>query len=263
MYNDILLGAVAGDTIGSAYEFAPTKDYDFELLPQEAEFTDDTVMTVAVAHWLMAGGSVADAMVHYGSIYPYPKGSYGLSFKQWLRDGGQKPYGSWGNGSAMRVTPVGWAFATMEETLKAARLTAEVSHNHPEGIKGAEAVAACVFMARTGSGKSEIREYVERQFGYDLGFTCDDIRPGYCFEESCQRSVPQSIVAFLDSTDFESAVRLAVSLGGDADTMGAITGGIAEAFYDGVPEHIAREVLLRLPNDLTEELRRFHCKYIF
>ena len=162
----------------------------------------------------------------------------------------------------MRVSPVGWAFDTLEETLEAAKQSAEVTHNHPEGIKGAQATAACIWMARMGKSKQEIKEYVERVFGYNLNRTCDEIRMTYQFDESCQGTVPESIIAFLESTDYESAIRLTVSLGGDADTMGAITGGIAEAFYGGVPEHIRKEVLKRLPNEFIEVMQRFYQTFV-
>ena len=167
-----------------------------------------------------------------------------------------------GNGSAMRVSPVGWAFDTLEETLEAAKQSAEITHNHPEGIKGAQATAACIFMARTGKSKQEIKEYVETKFGYDLSRTCNEIRPTYQFNESCQGTVPESIIAFLESTDFESAIRLTVSLGGDADTMGAITGAIAEAYYNVIPEHIKNEVLKRLPEEFINVLREFYNRFI-
>ena len=162
----------------------------------------------------------------------------------------------------MRVSPVGWAFNTLEETLEAAKQSAEITHNHPEGIKGAQATAACIFLARTGKSKEDIKEYIEKTFGYNLSRTCDEIRPTYKFDESCQGTVPESIIAFLDSTDFESAIRLTVSLGGDADTMGAITGGIAEAFYGGVPEQIRKEVLKRLPNEFIEVMQKFYQKFV-
>ena len=224
--NGILLGAIAGDVIGSYYEHFRTKNYNFELFRNRSKCTDDTKMTVAV-----------------------------------LSDN-PLPYNSWGNGSAMRVSPVGWAFDTLEETLEAAKQSAEVTHNHPEGIKGAQATAACIFLARTGKSKEEIRNYVEQTFGYDLHRTCDEIRPNYQFEVSCQKSVPESIIAFLESSDYESAIRLAVSMGGDADTMGAIAGGIAEAFYGGVPEHIKAEVINRLPDEFVQVMKRFYSRFV-
>ena len=255
-----LCGAMAGDMIGSFYEFNATKKTDFYLFTPFSSFTDDTVMTVANADWLMTGDSLMGIMQDYGNRYPHA--GYGGMFRNWLREEEPKPYNSFSNGSAMRVSPVGWAFDTLEETLEAAKRSAEVTHNHPEGIKGAQATAACIYLARTGKTKQEIKEYIEQTFGYNLNRTCDEIRPDYHFDVTCQGSVPESIIAFLESTDFENAVRLAVSLGGDADTMGAITGGIAEAFYGGVPKHIRKEVLKRLPNDFIGVMSKFYQKFV-
>ena len=183
-------------------------------------------------------------------------------FRGWLMSDNPQPYNSFGNGSAMRVSPVGWAFDSLEETLEKAKESAEVTHNHPEGIKGAQAVAACIYLARTGKSKQEIKEYIESTFGYDLSRSCEEIRPDYVFSETCQESVPESIIAFLDSTSFEDAIRLAVSLGGDADTMGAITGSIAEAYYKEIPEEIKKEVLERLPEEFIDVMERFHEKFV-
>lgn len=259
----LLLGAIAGDVIGSYYEHFRTKDYNFLLFRNRSICTDDTKMTVAVAKWLLetdrSSGSLVRLLQDFGRRYP---GGYGRAFLQWVLSDKPQPYNSWGNGSAMRVSPVGWAFDSLEETLEAAKQSAEVTHNHPEGIKGAQATAACVFMARTGKSKQEIKEYVEQSFGYDLSRTCDEIRPDYRFEVSCQKSVPESIIAFLESKDFESAVRLAVSLGGDADTMGAIAGGIAEAYYGEVSELIKEEVLSRMPEEFIEVMQRFYQKFV-
>ena len=257
----LLYGAISGDIIGSKYEFFPHKNTDFPLFSNEySDYTDDTVMTVANADWLLTNDKLWVIMQDYGNRYP--TAGYGGMFKIWLREEDPKPYNSFGNGSAMRVSPVGWAFDTLEETLEAAKRSAEVTHNHPEGIKGAQATAACIFMARTGKSKQEIKEYIEKEFGYNLNRTCDEIRIDYSFDESCQGTVPESIIAFLESTDFESAIRLTVSLGGDADTMGAITGGIAEAFYGGVPNHIRKEVLKRLPNEFIDVMQRFYHKFV-
>lgn len=253
--NTILLGAIAGDVIGSIYEARPTKQFDFELFRGYSTFTDDTVLTLAVADWLLSRGNLTDTLQKYGLQYVYA--GYGSSFRKWMISNDPQPYNSWGNGSAMRVGPVGWFFETLEETLVAAKESAEVTHNHPEGIKGAQAVAACIYLARTGKSKQEIKDYVISKFGYDLDRTCAEIRPNYQFDVSCQGSVPEAIMAFLDSSDFESAIRLAVSLGGDSDTQGCIAGSIAEAFYGGVPEPIAAEVLKRLPKELTDVLMRF------
>lgn len=255
-----LCGAIAGDIIGSIYEWNRTKETDFHLFTLSSKFTDDTVMTVANADWLLTGDSLLGIMQDYGNRYPHA--GYGGMFRSWLREDEPKPYNSFGNGSAMRVSPVGWAFDTLEDTLDAAKRSAEVTHNHPEGIKGAQATSACIFMARTGKSKQEIKEYVEKTFGYNLNRTCDEIRPTYHFDVTCQGSVPESIIAFLESTDFESAIRLAVSLGGDADTIGAITGGIAEAYYGGVPEHIRKEVLKRLPNEIIDVMQKFYQKFV-
>ena len=216
-------------------------------------------MTVANADWLLTGDSLLGIMQDYGHSY---QANYGGWFQSWLREENPQPYGSWGNGSAMRVSPIGWAFDTLEETLDTAKRSAEVTHNHPEGIKGAQATAACIYLARTGKSKQEIKEYVETTFGYNLNRTCDDIRPTYHFNESCQSTVPESIIAFLESTDYESAIRLTISLGGDADTMGAITGGIAEAYYKEIPQYIVYEVLKRLPNEFIDIMQKFYEKFV-
>ena len=260
MEKKLILGAIAGDIIGSVYEFNTCKSIDFSLFYDASRYTDDTVMTIANADWLFTGDSLLGIMQDYGNRYPYV--GYGGMFKSWLMEYEPKPYNSFGNGSAMRVSPVGWAFDTLEETLEVAKQSAGITHNHPEGIKGAQATATCIFMARSGKSKKEIKEYIELKFGYNLSRTCNEIRPTYIFDETCQGSVPESIIAFLESTDFESAIRLAVSLGGDADTMGAITGGIAEAYYGGVPEHIREEVLKRLPDEFIEVMQKFYQKFV-
>lgn len=255
-----MLGAIIGDTVGSIYEFDNIKTTDFPLFSERSEFTDDSVMSVAVADWLLRDKShshkeLEASMVRFANQYRNPIGGYGGSFYRWLFSGRErKPYNSWGNGSAMRVSAVGWAFDTMEETLRVAELSASITHNHSEGIKGAQATVAAIFMGRTGKTKAEIKEYVETHFGYDLSRTCEEIRPGYSFQESCQGTVPEAIIAFLDSTDFESAIRLAVSLGGDSDTLACITGGIAEAYYKEIPEEIVRQMWQRLPDDFREIL---------
>lgn len=260
MKHKILLGAIAGDVIGSVYEFNPVLQKDFELITRYSWFTDDTVMTIANADWLVSGDSLLGIMQEYGN--KYRGAGYGGMFYNWLVSRDPQPYNSFGNGSAMRVSPVGWAFNTLEETLAAAKQSAEVTHNHPEGIKGAQATAACIFLARTGKSKGEIKEYVEKTFGYNLSRTCDEIRPTYKFDETCQGTVPESIIAFLESVDFEDSIRLAVSLGGDADTMGAITGAIAEAYYKEIPEYIVTEVMKRLPDEFKKVMERFYKGYI-
>ena len=258
----ILLGAIAGDTIGSIYEFDPVKNYDFTLLDEQMEYTDDSILTLAVAEWLMDDPThspiiLQERLRYWGNKYRNPKGSYGNRFYKWLLDSNPQPYQSWGNGSAMRVSAVGFACETLDEVLNVAKLSAEITHNHPEGIKGAQAVAAAIFMAQNGKTKEEIRQYISNTFHYDLNFTCKDIHEDYGFEDSYQKTVPQSIVAFLDSKNFEDAIRLTISLGGDADTMGAITGSIALAYYHEMPKEIRDFVMAKLPGDLMEVLKRF------
>ena len=259
-----MIGAILGDMIGAPYEFdRGKKTKEFPLFSSGSEFTDDSVMTVAVAEALMNTGgktdekikaAVAASMQKWGGRYP--DAGYGGMFYQWLHTKHPKPYGSFGNGSAMRVSAAGWLYDTLEETRHMAGLTAEVTHNHPEGIKGAEAAASAIFLARTGGSKEEIRDYIIREFGYDLSRTCDEIRPGYHHVETCQETVPEAITAFLEGTDFEDVIRTAVSLGGDCDTLTCIAGGIAEAFY-GVPEELAAECRKRLPDDMCKVLDRF------
>ena len=254
-----MTGAIAGDIIGSVYEFDNIKTTDFPLFTNESDYTDDTIMTVAVADWLLNGGDLAKVMQRYGREYPYPTGGYGGRFSGWLREKDPLPYNSWGNGSAMRVSAVGWMFDSLEKTLEVAKETAVVTHNHPEGIKGAQATAAAIYLARTGKSKQDIKLYIETTFSYDLGRTCDEIRPFYRFNESCQGTVPEAIIAFLDSSDFENAIRLAVSLGGDSDTLACITGGIAEAFY-GIPEDIEKQVSDKLPGTFQKVIKEFKNK---
>ena len=256
----MLLGAVAGDVIGSVYEAHPVKSIDFRLFCDASRFTDDTVMTVAHCDWLLNGGDLSRVMQGYGRRYQHR--GYGGMFRKWIWTENPQPYKSYGNGSAMRVSPIGWAFKTLEETLVVAKQSAEVTHNHLEGIKGAQAVAASVYLARIGKSKQEIQEYVETTFGYNLDRTCDEIRVGYKFDVTCQGSVPESIIAFLESTDYENAIRLAISLGGDADTMAAIAGGIAEAYYKEIPSYIVDEVQKRLPQEFIDVMQRFYEKFV-
>lgn len=224
-----MLGAVIGDIAGSRFEFDNYRHTDFDIFSPDSDFTDDTICTVAIADWVLQGcnDNLASILQGWCRAYPCPKGAYGGRFSQWIEWKDPEPYNSWGNGSAMRVSAVGWAFATLEETLHFAEQSAIITHNHPEGIKGAQAVAAAIFWARTGIVKAQIKENITRQFSYDLSQSCDQIRPHYHFNESCQETVPQAITAFLESDDFEHAIRLAVSLGGDSDTLAAITGSIA------------------------------------
>lgn len=259
-----MLGAIFGDIVGSAYEFNNTRDYDFPLLSKWSRPTDDSCMTLAVARALLETEGQDDEAVRAAVVRSmqeigrqYPRAGYGGRFSQWLRLRDPVPYNSYGNGSGMRVSSAGWLYPTLEETLRAARLTAEVTHNHPEGIKGAEAVAAAVYLARTGADKASIRTFITERFHYDLDRTLDQIRPTYRFYVDCMRSVPEAIIAFLESTSFEDAVRKAVSLGGDSDTIGCMTGAIAEAYY-GMPEVFQREAMARLDAPLREIVIAFY-----
>ena len=262
-----MYGAIIGDVVGSAFEAFPTKDKDFEMFGPNCRLTDDSVMTVAVAEALMAlGGNESEeeiktafgkSMKKWGRAYP--RAGYGGRFFGWLMRDEMEPYYSYGNGSAMRVSPCGWLYGDMESTRKMARLSAEVTHNHPEGIKGAEAIAAAIYMARTGASKEEIKSYIEKEFGYDLERSCEEIRPNYFFDVTCQGSVPEAIIAFLDGSDYEDVVREAVSLGGDSDTQGAIAGSIAEAFY-GIPESVVNEAKKKIPQDILEVIERFYLR---
>lgn len=265
MKKGTLMGAIVGDTIGSAYEFNPTKDYDFDMYHKYSKYTDDSVMTIAIANAILTDKNLApriviSSMKYYGQEHPTV--GYGGTFIRWLRTSNNEPYNSWGNGSAMRVSACGFAYDTLEETLDAAKKSAEVTHNHPEGIRGAQATAAAIFMARNGENKDGIKKYITYKFGYNLDYHCNDIRDSYQFEVSCQESVPQSIVAFIDSTDYESAIRLAISLGGDADTMGAITGAIALAFYKEMPDEMYDFAWDRLTDDLKATVTEFDNKYL-
>jgi len=249
-----MYGAILGDIVGSPYEFDCNnyKAKDFPLFSRRSDFTDDTVMTLAVAKALLSTRGQDDAAIKAALVREmqqlgraYPDRGYGTHFGSWLYEDDPQPYQSYGNGSAMRVSSAAWLAKDMAESLHLAQLTAEVTHDHPEGIKGAQATAAAIFLARTGHDKAEIKAYVEREFGYDLSRTCDEIRPTYHHVENCQETVPQAITAFLESTDFEDALRTAVSIGGDSDTLAAITGSIAEAFY-GVSENLKQECCQRL-----------------
>ena len=259
-----MYGALLGDMIGAPYEFdRGNKTKEFPLFCEYSHFTDDSVMTIAVAEALLDYQFREDEDIKTGLIESmrkwgkkYPNAGYGRKFYHWLHARHPEPYGSYGNGSAMRVSSAGWLFDTLEQTRHMARLTAEVTHNHPEGIKGAEATASAIFLARTGHSKDEIKEYIVQEFGYDLSRTCDQIRPGYYHNESCQKTVPEAITAFLEGTDFEDVIRTAVSLGGDCDTLTCIAGSIAEAFY-GVPAILEAECKSRLPEDMLYILGRF------
>lgn len=264
-----MLGAIVGDTVGSIYEFNNTKDYNFEMFTDRSGYTDDSIMTMAVAYWLLKDPkhryeSLEETMVLFAKNCACPNGGYGEMFYIWLfmpwslkeicpkaydedffpkydSPDGRVPYNSWGNGSAMRVSAVGWFFETLEETERVAKISAEITHNHPEGIKGAQATAAAIWMARNGKSKADIKEYIETKYEYDLDRTWEYLNQRYGWKSSCQETVPEAIIAFLESSSFEDAIRKAVSMGGDSDTLACITGGIAEAFYGEIPEEMILE----------------------
>jgi len=252
-----MIGAIAGDMIGSPYEGCPIKHTDFE--PVVSAFTDDTVLTIAIAYAILNEADIASSLKRFAENYYHLP--YGGGFRNWVRSWSSRPYNSFGNGSAMRVSPVGFAYDSIEDVLYQAKRTAEVTHNHPEGIKGARATALAIYLARTGESKDAIRKEITRRFSYDLNRTVDEIRPNYSFDVTCQGSVPESIVAFLDSDSWQDAVKKSISLGGDADTMACITGGIAQAYYKKIPENIAEDVRNRLPADLREIVDTFNQKY--
>lgn len=277
-----MLGAIVGDTVGSVYEFHNTKDYWFELFKEESNYTDDSIMTMAVAYWLLhdpehSYQGLEDIMVEFGHKCPCPMGGYGGGFRCWLfhpselhafddqygvspyeSKTGRHPYGSFGNGSAMRASACGWFFDTLEETERVAGISAAITHNHPEGIKGAQATAGAIFLARTGATKEEIKEYIEKTYGYNVHRTWEDIHWEYYWHASCQGTVPQAVIAFLTSESFEDSIRRAVSLGGDSDTLACITGGIAEAYYKEIPKAIAERVCRNFPrifNQIMDDVR--------
>ncbi|BDI33094.1 hypothetical protein CCAX7_51450 [Capsulimonas corticalis] len=259
-----MLGAIAGDVIGSVYERNNVKFQDFPLFSGHCRFTDDSVLTAAVAEVLLEG----DAESHEAYVdkfheffHLYPDAGFGGTFFDWARSRSRLPYGSWGNGSAMRVSPIGYAFDTLDEVLAEAKISAEVTHDHSEGIKGAQAIAAAVFLARHGESKASIKTEISQRFSYDLRPTLDEIRPSYRFYVSCQGSVPQAITAFLESENFEDAVRKAISLGGDSDTLACMAGAIAEAFYGGVPDPIAERTIKHLDTRLRATVEEFATVY--
>lgn len=254
-----MLGAIIGDIIGSAYEFNNTKTMDFPLFTPLSRFTDDTVLTVAVADAILHNKDYARSMWEYGRRYP--QAGYGGRFAQWLQSPERKPYNSFGNGSAMRISPVGFAFDTVEEILTEAEKIASVTHNHPEGIKGAQVVALAVLMARQGAEKKDIKREIEARFNYNLQRKLDDIRPGYTFDVSCQGSVPEAILAFLESNDYEDAIRKAISLGGDSDTIACMSGGIAQAYYKKIPAYMIEPARDILDADLLKIVDCFAAKF--
>lgn len=254
-----MLGAIAGDIIGSIYEVIPMKRKDFKLFSLGSHFSDDTVLTYAVAKSILTGTSYASNFKK--CFWRYPLAGFGQRFTCWAMSNQKEGYNSWGNGAAMRVSPIAWAYNDLETVLKESERCTVTTHNHPEGIKGAQATAAAIFLARNNKTKAEIRDYIEQNFNYDLRRTLDEIRPKYKFEVSCQKSVPEAIIAFLESTDFEDAIRNAVSLGGDSDTIAAITGSIAEALYGGVPEVIAKPIWKKLDRRIRHTVTEFREVY--
>ena len=250
-----MIGAIAGDIIGSPYEFDPIKTTNFPLFSAQSKFTDDSVLTLATAFTLMTDGNYAENYRIFGRLYPLA--GYGNRFKEWLASEDPQPYDSWGNGSAMRVSPIGFAFDDEAEVLREAERSAIVTHNHPEGIKGAQSTALAIFLARQGADAGQIRKELAARFGYDLDRTAADIRPAYKFNESCQETVPEALICALEADDWEEAVRLSVSLGGDADTLACIAGGVAEALYGPVPAEVALRVKEILPKHLLEIMEDF------
>jgi len=254
-----MIGALAGDIIGSVYEWHNLKTKDFELFSPKCFFTDDSILTIALADSLLSGTPYVENLKRFYCWYP--DGGYGGSFNRWDQSRNSEPYNSWGNGAAMRISPVGFAYDDLDTVLQKSREFTAVTHNHPEGVKGGQATAAAIFLARCGRAKTEIKEFLEATFHYDLARHVDEIRPAYKFDESCQGTVPQAIRAFIDSMDFEDAIRTAVSLGGDSDTLACITGGIAQAFYGSVPEVIEQRIYDFLDSRLGEITRRFMERY--
>ncbi|MBE6486109.1 MAG: ADP-ribosylglycohydrolase family protein [Methanosphaera stadtmanae] len=259
-----IVGAICGDIIGSTREFNSIKSKNFDLIPKHSTFTDDTVLTLCLASWLIKDQSFSKkVLINEIKLIcsKYNRAGYGHRFKSWINSDETQPYNSWGNGSAMRVSPVAWVGNSLNEVETLAKISAEVTHNHPEGIKGAVAIAGSIYLAREGKDKDYIKKYVETNFKYNLSRKLDEIRPEYSFEVSCQKSVPESIICFLESNDYEDTIRNAISLGGDADTQSAISGSIASAYYD-VPEVIFSNCLDKLDKPLLNIFNEFNEKYL-
>ena len=258
-----IIGAISGDIIGSTREFEPIKTKNFILFDKFSTFTDDTVMTLAIANWLCDNLSSKNVLIenlkYFGNTYP--NAGYGARFRKWLIQDSPKPYGSWANGSAMRVSPCAWAANSLDEAQKLAKLSAIVTHDHPEGVKGALATCDAIYLARDGADKEDIKNHVEMNYDYDLSLSLDEIRPSYKFDVSCKGSVPESIISFLEAKDFEDAIRNAVSLGGDADTQAAITGSIASAYWD-VPRKISYNAIHRLDDRLLNVFIDFEDRFM-
>jgi ADP-ribosylglycohydrolase len=257
--SNTIIGAVIGDVIGSVFEWRNIKTTEFNLFNSECNFTDDTVLTIAVADCILNKKNFAKTIWEYGR--KYNGRGYGGSFNNWLQEKSLTPYGSFGNGSAMRASAVGFAFDDIKTVMDIAKKSAEVTHNHPEGIKGAQATATAIFLAKKGKSKQEIKNHIASTFNYNLAFTLDEIRPTYEYDVTCQGSVPQAIVAFLESVDFENAIRLAISIGGDSDTIACITGGIASAYYKEIPQKIIDFVKSKLPDEYISIIEIFDEKF--
>jgi ADP-ribosylglycohydrolase len=254
-----MIGALTGDIVGSIYEWNNIKTTEFPLFQDSCHFTDDSVMTIALADAILNDVPYATKLREYFRNYPHA--GYGKHFKAWAYCRNLGPYNSYGNGAGMRISPVGWAYNSLDEVLRHAEINTAVTHNPPEGIKGGQATAAAIYLSRSGRTKEEIRNFIVTRFGYDLSRSCDEIRPAYRFDVTARGTIPQAIIAFLESTDFESAIRLAVSLGGDSDTLACITGSIAEAFYGGVPEFIKCQTLCFLDEPLSKITKKFTERY--
>jgi len=254
-----MIGAIIGDVIGSRFEKNNIKVKDFELFTPECCFTDDTVLTIAIADCILNSKEYSTTIKEYGRAFPFA--GYGGNFKKWLAGIITGPYNSWGNGSAMRVSPVGFAYNDEEKILEEAKKSASITHNHEEGIKGAQAISMAVFLARKGNSKQVIKEYIENKFGYDLNRTIDEIRPTYKFDVSCQGSVPESIIAFLESKNFEDAIRIAISIGGDSDTIACMAGTISEAYYQSIPEELINKTNEYLPEKFQNIIGNFQRKH--
>lgn len=254
-----MIGALAGDIIGSRFEWNAIKTTKFELFTPKSHFTDDSVLSIALAESILNRKNFTTLLKYYAR--KYPNAGYGAFFYRWAMSDNNKPYNSYGNGAGMRIAPVGFAFDNLEDVLRYAKVYTEITHNHPEGIKGAQAIASCILLARNGKNKSEIKEFVESRFNYNLSKSLDEIRPNYQFDVTCQGSCPQAIIAFLESENFEHSIRLAISLGGDSDTQACMTGGIAQAYYGSVPNEIKEKVYEILDDDLTGIVKLFCEKY--
>lgn len=254
-----MIGAIIGDIIGSRFEKNNIKSKDFELFTKESRYTDDTVLTIAIADCILNSKPYESTVKKYGRAYPFA--GYGGTFKKWLAGIISGPYNSWGNGSAMRVSPIGFLYNDEKSVLEEAKKSAEITHNHEEGIKGAQAIAMAIFLARKNKSKQEIKEYIEINFGYDLNRIIDKIRPNYEFDVSCQGSVPESIIAFIESENFEDAIRIAISIGGDSDTIACMAGAISEAYYASIPKELITKVYEILPQKFITIIEEFNERY--